>query len=68
MAKTYDDETDFTCVRRVAQPGTLQPLTSELSWGGNKRCVALNSALVRPDALVLKAEREAAAKPHMTNM
>jgi uncharacterized protein (TIRG00374 family) len=45
MAKTYDDER-FYLRRRVAQPGTLQPLTSELSWGRNKRCVAVRTELI----------------------
>jgi hypothetical protein len=34
MAKTYDDETDFTAFLELR--GRLQPLTSELFWGGNR--------------------------------
>ena len=35
MAKPYDDDTDFTCVRRVVWKASA-PLTSEFFGGGNR--------------------------------
>ena len=42
MAKPYDDDTDFTCVRRVVWKASA-PLTSEF-FGAATETVALNSA------------------------
>jgi hypothetical protein len=60
MEKPYDDDTDFTCVRRVVWKASA-PLTSEL-FGAAKKMVALNSSRLRRDALASKAEIEAAER------